>query len=165
MIILRKRGINMGRYYEADADTKNLFDKVREERFEGLAGAKIKLIIDLKPKIDKLRGAMIFAYIKTTNEIEKYLTEQENDFYDYFLFIDSVVWDLAGEKDRKRILSHELRHCFIDDKGNYKIIKHDIEDFFVEVKLNEDDPMWGQALSTIAMAKFDQMKEEEKANK
>ena len=154
----------MGRYYEAEPATKNLFDKVREERFEGLEGVKIKLIMDLKPKIDKLRNAMVFAYIKTTNEVEKYLTEQENE-YDYFIFINSLVWDLASEKDKKRILSHELRHCFINEKGNFKIIRHDIEDFFAEIKLNEDDPMWKQSLSTIAMAKFDQLKEEEKANK
>jgi len=154
----------MSRYYEADGVTKTLLTQVREERFEGLEGAKIKLIMSLKPKIDTLRGAMVFASIKTTNEVEKYLTEQESG-YDYFVFINSLVWDLANEKDRKRILSHELRHCFIDEKGNYKVVRHDIEDFYVEVQLNKDDPMWGQALSTISMAKYEQMKEEEKANK
>jgi len=154
----------MSKYYEADGVTKTLFTQVREERFEGLGGAKIKLIMNLKPKIDKLRGDMVFASIKTTNEVEKYLTEQESG-YDYFIFISGLVWDLAGVVDRKRILSHELRHCFIDENGNYKIIRHDIEDFFAEVRLNEEDPMWGQALSTVAMAKYEQMKEEEKANK
>jgi len=153
------------RYYEPDVVTKNLSDSVRGERFEGLEGARIKLIMDLKPKIDKLRGEMVIASIKPTNEVEKYLTEQNNSDYDYFIFINGLVWDLASENDRKRILSHELRHCFIDDKGNYKTIKHDIEDFFAEVQLNEDDPMWKQALSTVAMAKFEQMKEEEKGNK
>lgn len=154
----------MSRYYETDVTTRNLFEEVRRERFEGLADAKIKLIMDLKPKIDQLRGAVIFASIKPTNEVEKYLTEQESG-YDYFIFINCLVWDLANVKDKKRILSHELRHCFIDNNGKYKVIKHDIEDFFAEVKLNEDDPMWGQALSTIAMAKYDEMKEREKANK
>jgi hypothetical protein len=154
----------MGRYYETDVTTKNMFDKLMEERFEGLVGAEFKLIMDSKPKIDKLRVEMVIASIKPTNEVEKYLTEN-NSSYDYFIFINSLVWDLASEKDKKRILSHELRHCFIDDKGNYKVIKHDIEDFYAEIKLNEDDPMWKQALSTIAMAKFDEMKEKEKANK
>jgi len=154
----------MSRYYEADGVTRTLFTQVREERFEGLEGAKIKLIMNLKPKIDKLRGAMVFASIKPTNEVEKYLTEQESG-YDYFIFINGLVWDLADEKNRKRILSHELRHCFIDGNGNYKVVRHDIEDFFAEVQLNEDDPMWGQALGTIAMAKYEQMKEEEKANR
>jgi len=155
----------MGRYYEADAATKNMFDRIREERFEGLDGVKIKLIMDLKPKIDKLRGAMVFASVRLTNEVEKYLVEQNSGNYDYFIFINTLVWDLASEKDKKRILSHELRHCFIDDKGNYKTIRHDIEDFYAEIRLNEDDPMWGQSLSTIAIAKFDQMRGEEKANK
>jgi hypothetical protein len=154
----------VSRYYEADVNTKTLFTQVREERFEGLVGAEFKLIMDSKPKIDKLRGEMVIASIKPTNEVEKYLTEN-NSSYDYFIFTNGLVWDLASEKDKKRILSHELRHCFIDDKGNYKTIRHDIEDFYAEIKLNEDDPMWKQSLSTIAMAKYDQMKEQEKANK
>ena len=58
----------MNRYYEADGATKTLFTQIRGEKFEGLEGAKIKLIMDLKPKIDKLRGAMVFASIKTTNK-------------------------------------------------------------------------------------------------
>lgn len=146
------------RYYEPDVVTSSLFDKVREERFEGLEGARIKLIMDMKPKIDKLRGTMVFASIKTTNEVEKYLTEQVSG-YDYFVFINSLVWNLANEKDKKRILSHELCHCFVEpEKGNYKIIRHDIEDFHAELELNKDDPMWGQALSTIAMVKLEQEK-------
>lgn len=153
------------RYYESDVVTRTLFDKVREERFEGLEGARIKLIMDLKPKIDKLRGEMIIASIKPTNEVEKYLTEQNNGDYDYFVFVNGLVWDLASKEDRKRILSHELSHAFIDDKGNYKVIHHDIEDFFAEVERNKDDPMWKQALSTVAVAKLEQLKEEEKANK
>ena len=154
----------MGRYYESEAVTKNMFDELMEERFEGLAGAEIKLIMDSKPKIDKLRNTMVFASIKSTNEVEKYLTEN-NSSYDYFIFINCLAWDLASENDKKRILSHELRHCFIDDKGNYKTIKHDIEDFYAEIKLNEDDPMWGQSLSVVAMAKYDEMKEREKADR
>lgn len=154
----------MGRYYEPEVAAKNMVDELMEERFEGLVGAEIKLIMDSKPKIDKLRGEMVIASIKTTNEVERYLTEN-NSSYDYFIFVNGLVWDLADEKDKKRILSHELRHCFIDDKGNYKTIRHDIEDFYAEIKLNEDDPMWKQSLSTIAMAKFDQMREEEKVNK
>jgi len=154
----------MGRYYEADAPTKNLFDEIMEERFEGLSDAKIKLIMDSKPKIDKLRGEIVFASIKTTNEVERYLTEQDSG-YDYFIFISDLVWNLTNEKDKKRILSHELRHAFIDGNGNYKTIKHDIEDFYAEVRLNEDDPMWKQSVGTIAMAKYEQMKEESKANK
>lgn len=155
----------MSRYYQADGVTQTLLEKVREERFEGLEGARIKLIMDLKPKIDKLRGEMVIASIKTTNDVEKYLTEQNNGDYDYFIFINGLVWDLAGENDRKRILSHELCHAFIDDKGNYKVIHHDIEDFFAEVERNKDDPMWKQALSAVAVAKYEQMKEEEKGNK
>jgi hypothetical protein len=149
------------RFYDPDDDVITLFNKVREERFEGLSNVKIKLLMDSKPKIDKLRGTTIFASIKLTNDVERHLTTNKVDTegYDYFLFIHELPWELANYKDKKRILSHELRHIFIDDKGNYKVINHDIEDFYKEIELNKDNPMWAQSLSTIAMAKYIQMKE------
>jgi len=157
----------MGRYYEANDSTATLVDKLIDERFRNLAAATIKIVMDSKPKIDKLKGSMVFAYIKTANEVEKYLTKDGYNLagVDYFVFINDLVWELAGDKDKERIMSHELRHAFVDEKGNYRVVRHDIEDFYEEVKLNEDDPMWGQALSTVAMAKYEQLKAEEKANR
>ena len=154
------------RYYEADAKTEAMLTTLINDRFAGLKAAKIKVLLDAKPKIDKLRGAMIFASIKLTNEVERYLSKSMDlNGLDYLIFINALCWEMASEKDKKRVLSHELRHTFIDEEGNYKLIRHDIEDFYVEIKLNEDDPMWGQSLSVIAMAKFEQMKADEKAAK
>jgi hypothetical protein len=155
------------RYYEAEANEYVLLIGLIKERFSYLANSKIRLLMDRKPKIDKLKGVMVFAMIKLANEVEKFLSEanQSTDGVDYIIFVNDFVWAMSNVKDKKRILSHELRHAFVDDEGNYKIVRHDIEDFYAEIKLNEDDPMWGQALSTVAMAKFDQMKAEEKAAK
>ena len=157
----------MGKYYEADESIKNLVDDLVDNRFRNLAAATIKVIMYSKPKIDKLRGAMVFASIKPANQVERYLSKNgyNLDGVDYLIFVNDLVWELANLTDRKRILSHELRHAFIDDKGNYKVVNHDIEDFFDEVTLNKDDPMWGQALSTIAMAKYEQMKADAKSKK
>ena len=157
----------MSRYYEADQSVYDLATDLIHERFGNLRPACIKILMDNKAKIDKLTQRMTFASIKSSNEVEKFLTKSGHSIsgVDYIIFISELVWELAGTNDKKRILSHELRHTFLDDKGNFKIIRHDIEDFYAEVQLNEDDPMWGQSLSTIAVAKHDQMKEEEKANR
>jgi len=159
----------MGRFYEADKSVTDLIDRLiyDEERFPYLKAAVIKAVMDSKPRIDKLTNRITFAYIKTTNEVERFLTRDGRNLegIDYIMFINDIVWELASDKDKKRIISHELRHTFLDDKGNFKIVKHDVEDFYAEIKLNEDDPMWGQSLGTIAIAKIEQMKEEAKANK
>lgn len=154
----------MSRFYDADADVITMVNAIVYERFPNLRSAAIKVMMDSKPKVDKLTEKVTFAYIKCANEVEKFLTKSGQNISgaDYFLFINDLVWELADEKNKKRIISHELRHAFLDEKGNFKTIKHDIEDFYAEVKLNEDDPMWGQALATIAMAKIDQLKEESK---
>jgi len=157
----------MGRFYEADQSVYEIMDDLIHERFGNLRAANIKILMDSKVKIDKLRGNVTFASVKGANEVERFLSKDGHNLsgMDYLMFINDLVWEMAGDKDKKRIVSHELRHCFLDDKGNFKIIRHDIEDFYAEVKLNEEDPMWGQALSTIVKAKYDQIKAEEKANR
>jgi len=159
----------MGRFYEADQSVTDLIQSLiyDDERFPNLKAATIIAVMDSKPKIDKLTERVTFAYIKTANEVERFLTKDGHNIegVDYIMFVTEVVWELASDKDKKRILSHELRHTFLDEKGNFKIVKHDIEDFYAEVRLNEDDPMWGQALGTVVIAKVEQMKEEAKANR
>jgi len=159
----------MGRFYEADQSVTNLIQSLiyEEDRFPNLKAANIIAVMDNKPKVDALTGRVTFAYIKTANEVERFLTKDGHNIegVDYIMFINDLVWELANDKDKKRIISHELRHTFLDEKGNFKIVKHDIEDFYIEVRLNEDDPMWGQALGTVAIAKIEQMKEEAKANR
>lgn len=157
----------MGRYVEADQSVYELMENTIYDRFEYLRPTKFKILMDSKFKVDKLTGRVTFASVKLCNEIERFLTKDGYNLegIDYIIFINELVWGLADSTNKKRIISHELRHCFIDEKGNYKVIKHDIEDFYAEIKLNEDDPMWGQALGTIAAAKYEQMKEEEKANR
>lgn len=155
----------MARYYEADQAIYGMLETIIYDRFPNLRAASVKVLMDTKSKIDKLTQRMTFASIKLANEVEKFLSKDGHNLggTDYIMFINDLVWDLARDKDKKRVLSHELCHTFIDDKGNYKIIKHDIEDFHAEIQLNEDDPMWAQALGVIAMAKHEQMKEESKA--
>jgi len=157
----------MARYYDAEPAVYELMDNVIHERFPNLRPASLKILMDNKPRIDKLTQRITFASIKAANEVEKFLTKDGHHIggFDYIMFINELVWELANVADRKRIVSHELRHAFMDEKGNYKVIKHDIEDFHAEIKINEDDPMWAQALGTIAMAKHDQMKAEAKATR
>jgi hypothetical protein len=157
----------MGRYYEADQSVYELMETVVYDRFPNLRQASIKILMDSRAKIDKLQRRMVFASIKMANEVERFLSKDGHNIegHDYLMFINDLVWELADTKDKTRIISHELRHCFLNDKGDYKVIRHDIEDFHAEIELNKDDPMWGQALSTIAMAKHEQQKEEEKARR
>jgi len=159
----------MSRFYNADASVQDVIDELiyDDGRFPDLRAAKIKLIMDSKPKVDKLNKKLTFAYIKTTNEVERYLTKsgEQLEGYHYFVFIYDLVWEMSDKANRKRIVSHELQHTFLDDKGTYKLVKHDIEDFHAEIEFNKDDPMWRQALGTVVMAKIDQMKEDTKVNR
>lgn len=157
----------MTRYYEADRDVYELLESVINERFPRLEGLKFKVLVDTKTRIDKLLGRVVLASIKCVNEVEKFLSKDNINItgIDYIVFLSDLVWKLCSPVDKKRIMSHELRHCFLDENDVCKVVKHDIEDFYAEIELNADDPMWAQALSTVAMAQFEQEKAEEKARK
>lgn len=157
----------MSRFYEADAAVYTILEKLINERFPNLESVKFKVLVDTKTKIDKLRGLVVFASIKPANEVEKFLSQAGHNLngIDYIVFLSDLVWGLADATNRKRILSHELKHCFITENGEPKTIKHDIEDFYSEIELNQSDPMWGQALSAVAFAKFEELKAEDKARK
>lgn len=149
----------MSRYYEPDQATLDMVEEVRRERFGHLANANIKVIMDSKEKINKTSGKVEFAYIKKPNDVENFLIAGDEE-YEYFLFIHELVWELANHDNRKRIISHELRHAHIDEKGNYKIIPHEIEDFFMELELNNEDPRWGKDLEEMVRLTYEQRKED-----
>ena len=154
----------MNRYIDCDEKFVEVFLQVLEERFPMYGNLKFKLIFDLKKKVNK--GKICIGSISLATDKIKYFTKDNVaiDGYDYVIILDKKAWDLASEVDRKRIISHELRHVFIDDKGKLKILPHDISDFVVEQKLNQDSPDWGIKLSILVNDIYEQEKEMEKSN-
>ncbi len=155
----------MNRYIDCDEDLVEVFMKVLEERFPQYGHLTFKLVYDLKKRINK--GNVVLASIEVASPKIKYFSRDDRalDGYDYVLIVDQKVWQLAAPKDRERVISHELRHVFIDDKGNTKIIGHEINDFYQELKLNSDDPEWARKLATIVVDVYDQEKELIKAER
>jgi len=154
------------RYEDADESLVEVYLKVAEERFSNTcANLKIKLMFDTKKRVSK--GKLCLASVEIANDKIKYFTKHEVEVggYDYILIVDRKAWELSNEKDRIRLISHELRHVFIDENDKRKILPHDIEDFVVEVKLNEDDPDWGFKLCTLVSDVYDQEKELKKFSK
>lgn len=144
----------MNRYKEAPKSVDQIVRYMIRNRFQHLASATFIVLMDKKTKIQKPSNRITLASVKHSNEVERFLTKDYKEV-DYFIFISQMVWDLASRKDKRRIISHELRHCIIDDKDNYRIIEHDIEDFHEEIKLNRDDPKWASSLCTRVIAQLD----------
>jgi len=140
----------MNRYIEVTENVMIVFNEVLQERFPGFVNIKFKLLFDTKKRMKK--GKLVLATTELVNEKVKMLSADDYapEGYDYLIIIDSVVWEYAQEDDKKRLISHELNHVFIDEKGRYKILDHDIEDFFVEIERNVDKPNWASDLAFTA---------------
>lgn len=154
----------VNRYEDCNENLVEVFLSVLEERFPHLGYLKFKLIFDNKKKVSK--GNIVLASIALTSDMIKFFTKNDIavDGYDYVLTVDRKVWDLANDNDKKRLISHELRHVFISDKGDCKIIGHEIEDFYEELKLNQDDPEWSRNLAQLVCDVYEQEKDAKKVN-
>lgn len=148
----------MSRYEEADEGLVEVFLNVLDEHFSSLQYLKFKLVFDLKKRIKA--GKLLMANIEVPGPKLRYFSRDKvaAEGYDFIIFVDKKAWELAGTEDRKRLIRHELRHVFIDEKGDAKLIGHDLEDFYAEIELNKDNPRWGQKLATLVKDVYEQEK-------
>jgi len=155
------------RYEGANEKVTEVDLNVAEERFPNTcANLNIKLMFDTKRRVS--RGKLVLASVEVASEKVKYFTKHEVELgstVDYVLTVDSKVWEVANAEDKKRLISHELRHVFIDEKDNRKLLPHDIEDFAVEVALNTDNPNWAGNLGQIVSDVYEQEKDLKKISK
>lgn len=155
----------MTRFEDVDDGVVETYLSVVEERFPELGQLKIKLVFDMKKRVKD--GKICLAHVELANDKIKYFSKDDVaiDGYDAVVFFDRKAWSFADDKNRKRLMSHELRHVFIDETGKVRLMPHDVSDFQSEIKLNADDPDWGFKLGTLTNAVYEQEKEMAKAQK
>jgi len=147
----------MSRYENAPENAYKIMNKLIGDHFSYLAGSKIQILFDTKKK--KRGGEYRIGSIQTTNDLTKFLTsDDEGEAADYIMYIDKLIWNLTEDRDKERIVYHELCHCDVNlEKTHpYKIKDHEIQGFYSELDFNNDDPKWKLRLSTIASSVYDE---------
>lgn len=150
----------MSRYEEADESLVEVFLRVLEISFPLYQNLNFKLIFDTKKRIKG--GKIVLASLELASEKLKFFSKDNVavEGYDYILTVDQKAWELSSNgKNRERLIRHELRHAFIDEKGKPKLIGHEIEDFYAEIEANKDDPEWARKLTTLVNDVYEQEKE------
>lgn len=150
------------RFEDVDDSVIEVFLKVAEEHFHSIGQLKLKFIFDNKKRIKN--GRLCLGMCELASDKIRYFSKDDVaiEGYDYVLTFDKKAWQFADADMRERLMRHELRHVLIDEKGKPKIAPHDVEDFRIEIKLNQDDPDWAYKLATITEAAYDQEKEQAK---
>jgi hypothetical protein len=154
------------RYEEATDEVRRLLNNVLADHFGELKNAKIIALFDIKKRM--AGGHLVLSRIMKTNDLLRHLTKEDassTEGYDYIITIDKKTWETVNDKDRVRLLRHELRHTYFDidaEENPYKLIDHSITDFYEEIEFNKDDPKWRQRAATVVMDIYEQQKEEAK---
>jgi hypothetical protein len=148
----------MNRYLDCDESLVEVFMDVMEKKFPGYQNLKFKLIFDTKKRVKS--GKVLLASIELASEKIKFFSKDKVavEGYDYILIVDRKAWELASPKDKPRLIAHEFKHVFIDEKGSPKLVGHEIEDFYSEIENNKDDPEWARKLATLTLDVYDQEK-------
>lgn len=152
----------MTRYENVQDSIINLVEEIRDEDFQHLEAANIKVVLDNKER--KSKGSTVLGRMKKANDFERYLTEDDiNEGYDYIMFIDKKASQL-DENYVRRIIAHELQHCDYDpDKANpWGIRDHEVQDFYDEIEKNKDDPRWAEIVVGIVSAQYEEERERNK---
>jgi hypothetical protein len=133
--------MNYSRYEEAPDSLQKMINFMKNKKFPSIKGAKIKALLDSKPK--KTKGKYRLAELRLSDEFIKFFSGiLEDSPYDYVMIFDKALLGEIENSDKKRIIFHELNHGFKDDNDKYKIIPHDFEGFYSEIEYNKDDPEW-----------------------
>jgi Putative phage metallopeptidase len=162
-VIIKKivEGVLIKMRFEDASDTAyEIMMKLREDHFPELSGCRIKIVFDLKKRMSGTK--IVLGSIQKPNEIVRFFSIPESgsdEGYDYIMRIDKKAWNLSSDEDKKRLIRHELRHTLVDTDSvtnPYKTRGHTIEDFYSEIRLNEDDPRWAERIGLSTLSAYEQ---------
>lgn len=133
-------------------------NEIRRDSFTHLTNAAIRILYDTKKR--KSKGSYVLGRMQKSNDLVRKLTVDEVESpegTDYIMYLDKAVFENVDESDQTRIIRHELCHADVDlDSDNpYKIIGHEIEDFYSEIEYNKDDPRWTERCATVAESVYE----------
>ena len=147
----------MSRFEDAPKQTIDFVENVLNQNFPELQGCLMKVMYDNKKR--KSGGRLVLGRMKKTNdELKAFATDENGNAYDYIMFLDRLVCDNIEEKDREKLVFHELSHCLVDNESTtdiYKIRDHEIQTFYSEIEFCHNDPRWLERVSAIAASLYD----------
>jgi len=153
------------RFEQASQKAHDLLSQARRDiQFNQLVNANILVVMDLKKRTHG--GKLVPASLSKTGDLERFLSIDDtlsDDGYDYILRIDKALWESPiTDEDRIRLIRHELCHAEVDIEADnpYKLKGHEIEDFYSEIKRNEDDPRWMDRLGGVLESIYSKDKED-----
>ncbi|MBF0605966.1 MAG: putative metallopeptidase [Candidatus Magnetobacterium sp. LHC-1] len=153
------------RFEDAPSSVIALVNEVRNQYFSELINVSIRVLFDRKKRTSS--GNIVLGRIQKTNDLTRHLTKEDTataEGYDFILFLDKLAFTNIEKKDQVRLIRHQLRHIIVDPespKNPYKLVGHDVENFYAELELNKDDIRWDERVREVAMSLYDLDKENE----
>ncbi|MBF0564732.1 MAG: hypothetical protein HQK89_05770 [Nitrospirae bacterium] len=154
------------RYEDVSDETLKFVEGVRSEYFPELSGLKVNVLYDTKKRLSN--GRLVLGNIKKTDDLIRHHTRSEfglEDGYDFILFLDKLIFNHIDDNDKVRLIRHQFRHILYDPenpKDPYKVVGHDVEDFFEELELNKADLRWAERVMEVALSLYEEDKENTK---
>ena len=80
----------------------------------------------------KIKGKTVAGRARKISGLTAYLATRPNEEpQDFFVIeISKLAWDRYKPKQKKALVDHELKHCWIDENGKLTTVGHDCEEFY-----------------------------------
>lgn len=141
----------MDRLKRASKDVHEILNSLIKKEFKHLKGFKFLLLFDTKLKLI----AQVHIYSKPLIWYLKESNLQYNNEH-FIIIIDRLLWQNIDQKDKIRILRHELNHCNRLNSTKIPCIKHhDFAGFYSDILDNLDDSKWQLRLSNKMRKLYD----------
>lgn len=130
-------------FREADELTYSLMNRLigKYDELQHLRGEPIKLLLRLKPQVTN--GRVVLGKASKATAKERLLHP-----WKFTIWLFELFWRHNPDR-REALLFHELCHCQFNEKGEPKIVSHDIEEFYAVARYYGD---WNDAIRPLRYA-------------
>lgn len=96
-----------------------------------LAGARILFLFTTQER--KHLTKTVLATAQKLSAIQRYLSSGDeassDEGYDFLILVGTTEWQLLTPVQRIALIDHELCHCWLNEKGEWTLRAHDVEEF------------------------------------
>ena len=130
-------------------EVERLAQPIIDEHHTHLNGARILYLFTTQER--KHHTKTVLATAQKTNALQRFLSSEGEETseagHDFIILVGQAEWEELTLAQRVALVDHELCHCWMNEKGDYCLRSHDVEEFACIVHRHG---LWKQDVKTFA---------------
>lgn len=111
-------------------EVERIAQPIIEEHHRHLRGARILYLFTTQAR--KHHTKTVLATAQKLSALQRYLSSEDetsDEGHDFLILVGAEEWAELGAPQRRALVDHELMHCWLNEKGEWTLRAHDVEEF------------------------------------